>query len=941
VLWSFIKSIYFTCFIIFLFLTGCGNDTHKKAVPEEVVFLDEPSSIGTKENPQARFEYEHQLLADPLTGRIPAGIERKSVKFSRRISNRTQANQNARLSTSLFEAEPWIPRGPYNIGGRTRALAIDYSNEDVLIAGGVSGGIWRSEDGGRNWGKMTTQETVHSVTCITQDLRPGKENIWYYGTGELQGNSARGGDAPFRGDGIFKSIDGGKSWFSLTSTGMGENHIFNNQFQYIWNITTNPDNFAEDEVIAAIYGAIVRSTDGGESWQVVLGENFLNQDLDLNQAVCPYFTDIARTEDGSFYATLSQFAIQNRNNPVHGIFHSGNGTEWVNITPRTWPTRYRRTIIATSASKPGEVYFLADSEPYRFFKFILFEQDQNLVNGIWRDHSGNIPNFGGNVGDFDSQDSYNMVLAVHPLHSEVLFMGGTNLYRSADGFSTENSSQWIGGYDTTNNRSVYPNHYVDQHAVVFYPSNPNRMLTGNDGGVQITENNLAPEITWRSLNNGYVTAQFYTVALNRFSTDNFVSGGMQDNGSYLTDSRSATSDWRRILGGDGGYCDISRDGLFYYFSFQDGQIYRITLNSSFRLTSFARVDPDGAGERNNQSTLFINPFVLDPHNSNIMYFAGGDQIWRNLNLTQIPRGSQDPTSINWEALSETRLPEGSISALAISYQPSNVLYYGSTRGRLYRLTGAGTTNLQVKEITNPLFPSNGYISGISVDYTNAEHLMVAFSNYQVISLFRSLDGGLTFEPVAGNLEEKTDGSGSGPSVRCIEIIPLENQDFIYLAGTSTGVYSTNQIDGLNTQWIFEEAIGNVVVPMIRFRPTDGTVIVGTHGNGMFSKRFSNVKPYPEVDFPETFILQTSFPNPFNHTVTASFNLPAEGIVRASIVNLLGQEVRMLYSEKLYAGSNVAIWDGKDNSGSALTEGIYFIRIQYEDLQITSKVIYNP
>ena len=112
----------------------------------------------------------------------------------------------------------WTAEGPYNVGGRTRALAIDCTDENILIAGGASGGVWRSTDQGQSWNKMTRHFQLHNVTCIDQDTRPGKEHIWYHGSGELSGSSAGGGDAYFDGNGIYKSIDGGMSWDSIPIT---------------------------------------------------------------------------------------------------------------------------------------------------------------------------------------------------------------------------------------------------------------------------------------------------------------------------------------------------------------------------------------------------------------------------------------------------------------------------------------------------------------------------------------------------------------------------------------------------------------------------------------------------------------------------------------------------------------------------------------------------
>ena len=95
------------------------------------------------------------------------------------------------------------------------------------------------------------------------------------------------------------------------------------------------------------------------------------------------------------------------------------------------------------------------------------------------------------------------------------------------------------------------------------------------------------------------------------------------------------------------------------------------------------------------------------------------------------------------------------------------------------------------------------------------------------------------------------GEGNGPSIRWIEIVPLQNGETLYLVGTSTGLYSTTELNGTATQWGQEgaEEIGNVVVPMVKSRSTDGQVVIATHGNGTYGKKFDNVLALePNLEF---------------------------------------------------------------------------------------------
>jgi len=330
------------------------------------------------ENPEARYKWELERLVDPYTGKLPEDIRDKELRYANTLPSDDDLSerqllgvftQDAKLKpkgsvqtlSQPLQAVSWNFRGPINVGGRTRALAIDVSNENVIIAGGVSGGMWRSEDGGRTWRKTTSPDDLHSVSCLVQDTRPGRRNIWYYGTGELRGNSASSniGAGLYRGDGIFKSVDGGNTWARLPSTVTNVPQAFDNYFDWVWNLAIDPSNLNEDEVYAATLGAIHRSIDGGNSWQVVLprGGNF------SNATVSPRFNDVAVTSRGVVYAAMSS-ATSDASVTVaqgRGIWRSVDGINWVNITPPDFPTTYNRFVIAIAPSNENIVYFLGET----------------------------------------------------------------------------------------------------------------------------------------------------------------------------------------------------------------------------------------------------------------------------------------------------------------------------------------------------------------------------------------------------------------------------------------------------------------------------------------------------------------------------------------------------------------------------------------------------
>src|SRR3990172_6109670 len=173
---------------------------HKKATRQQgsipALLSGGAFAIGDEDNPNARMEWELMRLRDPATGMIPTNMRRRELAYAKTLP--TDAG------FMKAPANTWTAMGPYNAGGRTRAVAIDITNENVILAGAVSGGMWRSTDSGINWTKVTAPDQHHSVTSIVQDTRTGQNNVWYSGSGEAFGNSA-----DYIGNGMYKSVDGG------------------------------------------------------------------------------------------------------------------------------------------------------------------------------------------------------------------------------------------------------------------------------------------------------------------------------------------------------------------------------------------------------------------------------------------------------------------------------------------------------------------------------------------------------------------------------------------------------------------------------------------------------------------------------------------------------------------------------------------------------------
>ena len=736
----------------------------------------------------------------------------------------------------------WENRGPYNVGGRTRALAIDRRYENVLFAGGISGGLWRSRDSGENWRKVTRFYQAPGISCIVQDPRPGRGYIWYYGTGESRGNSASGGGAYYAGTGVYKSQDSGLTWELLSAT--EDNDLTRiSPFELIHSIKVDPTN---GYLFVATLNGIHRSKDGGQTFDEVLVGEFGN------------WTEIEMTPNGTLFASIE--AGEDTDAPDTGIFVSKDlGDTWSNITPTDYPEFFGRTVFGVNPKDENEVYVFSASVNNENVAY-LWRYNANSEQQ-WTDLSANLPLLGGPVGNLNTQGGYDMFVRVHPENTDLVFLGGTNIYRSFDGFqSPVGEGSWIAGYSPINNVSTYPDQHPDQHEFLFFPSNPNKVLSANDGGVFVTEDITATlsneePVDWTSLNNGYVTTQPYSVSYDPAGNSDDVLAGFQDNGTWYSNNVSIKAPWIEDFGGDGSFNAIADGGLSRYVSSQNGRLYRLNFDTEGEFETFARVQPAGPSDFG-----FINPFILDPNNDNIMYMPIGRTIWRNNDLDAIPLGSNAPTTVNWVEVKESTVPSiverarerNTITALDVSkYPEANKLYFGTGRGHLYRIDNANVDKQDLVDIwTGKGLPENGYVSSVAVDPSNSDRVMIAFSNYGVQSVFITKNAGDTWTNISGNLEENEDGSGNGSSVRSVAF--LGNNDG-YFAATSTGLYFTNRLEGNYTVWRRDSwKIGNAVAEVVKSRK-DGFTIVGTHGNGIFNKDI-RVSPRPKSTLSVAYLL---------------------------------------------------------------------------------------
>ena len=792
--------------------------------------MESTESEGMDADISGMAQWMNKMLGDPTSGKIPDNFRRNELTFSNSLPSIKSAMNKS-------YGYPYTIRGPWNVGGRTRAVVIDKTNENILLAGSTMGGFWRSTNAGISWYRCVDSALASNITCLAQDIRTGKTNTWYAGTGELYGSYVPG--SFFSGNGVYKSTDQGLTWKQLPATATSPGGLYNS-WSVITNIAVNTAIDSLDVIFVATYNWIWRSLDGGKTFSPKKGGGG------------NLWSDVAVTPSGIVYATLSSGSTGT------GIWRSSdNGTTWTNISPSFFSTTTERIVIGISPSDEKQIYFAAytpkigkkslnfekTEEWNSLWKYTYVSGNGSGTGGVWDDRSANIPALGGAFGDFVSQQGYCLSIKVKPDNPNVVFLGGANLYRSTDGFTLTSNTTWIGGYavnSTFPDYKVYPNHHPDNHGVVFYPSNPSKMISLDDGGIQVTTNNLAPTITWTPLNAGYLCTQFYTVALDHSSTNDVIIGGLQDNGTYYTNNQNVYASWTQPYNADGSFCFVGQNSTEAYMSAQQGRVARVMLDVNGNATQMARIDPQGL-DKNKYD--FINPFTPDANNWNKIYITAYDRIWRNDDVSQIPLHTQlDSNRVltNWNELVNTKMND-SLSAIFSSKIQHDVLYYGSQNGKLFRLRNASLNSSVPENISGTSFPAKGYINCITQNPIDSNKLFVVFTNYGVLSVFYSNNAGSTWTAISGNLEQNADGTGNGPSCRWFTVANV-GDSLIYFVGTSTGLYATKVLNGMQTVWTNQSPyiIKNSIVTMMDFRSSDGMFVVSTFGNGIFSTKLQSV-----------------------------------------------------------------------------------------------------
>ncbi len=771
-----------------------------------------------EENPGERARFEYNKTKDPKTGIIPRDelekartIMAKMIKLMAPVPNVT-----------------WAERGPNTVGGRTRALMFDPNDatKKKVWAGGVAGGLWYNNDitdANATWVKIDDFWDNIAIGTIAYD--PSNTQIMYVGTGErnTSGNVGNSGETGTGGGGIWKTTNGGTTWAKLASTipdYTTENTAAG--WRTVEKIVVN----AQGHVYALNYWGVIRSTDGGATWATLTGTNAPPTD-NTNR-----ITDIELGTDGILYVGEGgEYAPK--------IYKSTDATitAFTIITPTHTATRGRVDILlAPNTSGAGQTLYTiaasSDAVGVRFFKKSV-DAGANWTDVTVPldvdDNANPKPPFTGKQGD------YNLVLGIKPTDANTIYAGGTTIGISYTGGT--GSPAWK--HELGSNYFYPPSNkfFVDNHAFAARPGFPNEAVFGNDGGVFYSADWGDPNVTapnFQRRTKGYNVTQFYSVAIAGAANNGLTMGGAQDNGTQIVNSAYGTQgSGFEIRGGDGGLNYIDQEDVNLLISSYTNVTYQIHPSGP---ANTAKIDLEPTSKSRGE---FINQSDYDSPNNTLYanYYLAGTP-----NQAQIIRYTISGTAPNYTSVS-------SILTLTTDIKPSVIklgktagsLFLGTSDGKVYKATGipaSGDQNVALTLIMDNANTSTGYVS--SIDFGTTENtIVVVKSNYNIKSVFYSTDGGTTWT----SKDETGYGLPNVP-IRYVLVNPVDTKQV--LLATELGVWSTSDITATNPQWSpTNAALANVRCDMLRFRASDNTVAVATHGRGFFTTKINqNGTPCP-------------------------------------------------------------------------------------------------
>ncbi len=685
--------------------------------------------------------------------------------------------------------------GPAYASGRIADFAVNPNNHSEWYVGVASGNIWKTTNNGQTFTPIFDKYGSYSIGCLAMD--PENANVVWAGTGENNHQRALG-----YGDGIYKTLDGGKSW-----TNMGLKNS-----RQIGMITIDPRNTNIVFVAAegSVWGSggergLYKTVDGGKNWKKVLN---ISENTGVNNVIIdPSNPDI-------MYATSEQrrrhVFTKIGGGPESAIYKSTDGGEnWRKLSSGLPSGHVGGMGIAVSPVNTNIVYAIIEAE--------------GKTGGFFR--STDKGESWNKMSDYHSSGQYYNEIYCDPKDENKVY-------------SVETYSQYTTDAGKTWTKLGQSERHVDDHALWIDPTDTQHFIIGGDGGIY--ESYDAGK-NYRHISNLPIT-QYYRVYVDNALPFYNVYGGTQDNNSMGGPSRNLSSsgvtsgEWVNTVGGDGFWGRVDpKDPNIIYSEWQYGNVVRFDKKSHERLN----IKPQpGKGELTYKWN-WNAPFIISHFSNTRLYIAANKvfrsddrgQSWKVISddlTAKIDRNTWPVMGKYWSSDAVRKDVSTSLYGMIVSMEESPVkeglLYVGTDDG-VIQLTENGGTQWR-KAGSFPNVPANTYVSDVFPSRFDENIVFASFDNRKRDDfkpyLLKSTDKGKSWTSIVGDLPK----SGT---IHTIE------QDFVnpnlLFVGTEFGFfYSYN--GGKN--WIqLKSGLPTIAVRDIALQKRENDIAIATFGRGFY------------------------------------------------------------------------------------------------------------
>jgi photosystem II stability/assembly factor-like uncharacterized protein len=883
---------------------------------------------------------------------------------------------------SIISQVPFTNIGPTIMSGRIVAVDVNPNKTTEFYVAYASGGLWYTNNNGTTFTCVTNNAPTQNMGAIAVDWQNG--TIWI-GTGES--NSSR---SSYAGIGILKSEDKGKTWKNV---GLKDSH-------HIGKIIINKNN--PNEVVVAVIGhlytpnkerGIFKTIDGGKTWKNVL---FINENtgvIDLNAS--PTNPNIMYAASWERERKAWNFKGSGENSAIYKSLDAGNSWKKISNEESGFPTGKGVGRIGLATFNEEVLYALLDNQNLRpvekkkkeeglvkdDFKNMTKEDFLNLedkkLNKYLEDNDFNKKYTAKNIKKAIKKNEFKPIdLATYLedanyvlLNSKVI---GAELYKSIDAGKTwvKTHKNYLDGVyssygyyfgtiavNTNNQNEVYiggvpllksedggktfkslskENVHADHHAIWVDANLKGHLISGNDGGINISYDDGENWIK----NNAPSVGQFYAVNVDNKKPYN-VYGGLQDNGVWFGPSNyKASKSWestgnypyKMIGGGDGMQVQIdARDNETVYAGSQFGYYYRKNLKTNKRIEIHPKHELGDTPYRYNWQT----PILLSPHNQDILYM-GANKLLRSMDKGK-----------NFEVISpdlttggkKGNVPFGTLTTISESPFQFGLIYVGSDDGYVNITKDGGVSWTRISDS----FPQNLWVSRVIASQHEKNRVYVTLNGYRNDDfkpyVFVSDNFGNTWKSIKSNLPNA--------AINVIKEDPTD-ENLLYL-GTDNGVFISFD-KGENWQQ-FTKDLPIVPVHDVVVQKEAKDLVVGTHGRSIYKTNIASLQKIKEVKNKDLVIFdipkikyasywgnaRNPWLKPFEPNITTSIYVSDSGKYGVEILSEDKHQLKK-FDVDITAGFNYINYDitCSENKGKA-----YFIKKDIAIKQAKNKKYYLP